>query len=93
MNICSSIDLVKIDQYADCLPFVSSVTNLVVLAQKVALDVFKWSYSYSSAGDSSYLAYIEQKEYSRCCLLLIPGIGNIGVYCFFADVAGEKEVV
>jgi hypothetical protein len=84
--------LVKIDNFCDYVPFVSSVINMVDLFQKcVILPLIQKS----TVQASQYYKHLDQKSFARCALLMIPVFGNIiiGVYDFSNRKYGNKTSI
>lgn len=65
---------VKLDGYADCIPVVSSATNLIDLFLKY---VFRPCVGQARLENSHYFAYLEGKTGARSVILLIPVVGNV----------------
>lgn len=61
------------DQYADRIPFASSLTNLIILIAKYTLNI-------SRPQTSGFLAHIYKKSVERSTILLFPILGNILIY-------------
>lgn len=77
MNITGlSTACVNFDYYADYIPIISSVTNLVDLFLKYVVSP---RLSEANLKQNHYLAYLDTKKPMRCIYLLIPIIGNIFV--------------
>ncbi|MBS4168592.1 HEAT repeat domain-containing protein [Parachlamydia sp. AcF125] len=73
MDINASF-LLKADRVSDYIPAISTITNLIDLFQKCVVLPFKQKINVSK---SHYYAYLKQKSFSRCVVLLLPVIGNI----------------
>lgn len=65
---------VKLDTYADYIPVVSSITNLVDLFLKY---VFRPCVGEAQLQNNHYFAYLDTKTWLRSITLLVPVIGNI----------------
>jgi hypothetical protein len=72
-------NLISADRFCDKIPVISSINNLVDLAQKALRLSFK---TRNSVEPSHYFFYLAQKSAARCIILLIPFIGNIAVAMF-----------
>ncbi|MBS4167636.1 ankyrin repeat domain-containing protein [Parachlamydia sp. AcF125] len=79
--------LLKADRIADYVPALSTITNSVNLFQKCVLLPMKQK---ANVSKNHYYAYLQQKSFSRCVVLLIPVLGNIiiGIY----DFAKRKHI-
>lgn len=64
---------VSFDNFADYMPGLSTVTNLVDIFQKSIINMTKSEKPLSS----SYYAHLQNKSFLRCFTLLIPILGNI----------------
>jgi len=69
---------IKVDEFADYIPVVSTVTNLTNLFQKAIQPLT----TESNFCKNHYYTYIQQKNTLRCVMLLIPILGNIVVGMF-----------
>src|SRR5579862_2483553 len=67
---------VKVDNFCDYLPYVSTVTNLFDLFSKY---VFLPVLEESNIINISYSIHLKEKSLSRCVLLLFPFLGNVSV--------------
>lgn len=67
-----SRSLIKIDNCLDYIPFVSTVSNIVVLFLKCQL-----SHVPRSKITDHYYKYLKDKSCTRCIVLLLPVTGNI----------------
>jgi len=65
---------IKLDEYFDYIPFVSTVANIVNIFQKCVVIPFL---DHVSQVNHNYYSYLNCKSFSRCFILLIPIIGNI----------------
>ena len=72
-NAFTPARLIKIDQYADYVPFVSTATNLVDLFQKCVLIP---RMKPEEIEQSRYYTYLQDKSVMRCITLLVPLFGN-----------------
>lgn len=68
--------LITCDNWADKLPLVSSVTNLINLFLKCLSNCFP----NQNFNKNHYFEYLKTKSFSDCLILLLPGIGNIYFY-------------
>ena len=66
--------LVQIDEIADYIPIISTVTNLIDIVQKCLVIPMS---SADSIRKSYYYSHLDQKSFARCLILCIPVIGNI----------------
>ncbi|WP_044881298.1 DUF4116 domain-containing protein [Neochlamydia sp. EPS4] len=66
----------RIDNIADYIPVISTVTNLVDLFQKCIISTF---ISKESLVKSHYYAHLSDKSFGRCITLLIPVLGNLTI--------------
>ncbi len=64
---------VKADSYADYIPFVSTISNIVDIFLKY---VFQPCYGESNLQNNHFFAYLETKHLLRSIILLIPVLGN-----------------
>lgn len=77
--------LIKMDDYCDYVPFISTVSNLLDLFQKYAiLPLLK-----NEIKENHYFKHINQKKFYRCVLLTIPILGNIAV--IMGDIGGKPK--
>lgn len=67
--------LIKIDQFTDYIPAVSTVTNLVDLFEKYVLLPIIERCGVDTT-QNRYWTHIKNKDSGRCGLLLIPVVGN-----------------
>ncbi|MBS4168463.1 HEAT repeat domain-containing protein [Parachlamydia sp. AcF125] len=83
--------LLKADQVSDYIPGISTITNSVNLFQKFVVLPSKQK---ANVSKSHYYAYLQQKSFARCVVLLIPVIGNIiiGIYDFAKSKHNQKGV-
>jgi hypothetical protein len=65
---------IRIDEYCDYIPFVSSVTNLVDIFQKYCILP---SMQPKDVAQNRYYIYIDQKSIRRSVILLVPVLGNL----------------
>jgi hypothetical protein len=65
-----------IDRHADYVPLASTVTSLIDIFQKVAIQTFK---PIENPSSHYYYSYLNKKSFKRCSILLIPVLGNIVV--------------
>ena len=65
---------VKVDTYANYIPFISSVTNLIGLFLKY---VFKPCVNQAKVYNYQYFVFLEDKKLLRFIVLIIPVLGNI----------------
>ncbi len=65
--------LVKIDNFCDYVPIVSTITNLVDLFIKTVILPFK---DQSTIPKNHYYSHLNQKSFMRIIILLIPVLGN-----------------
>lgn len=79
----TNIQLIKIDTFADYIPVVSTVTNLVDLFFKaVVLPTIEKK--------NHYYTHIDDKSVLRCLILLIPILGNLIVAIY--DLTREQGI-
>lgn len=84
--------LVAIDQLADFIPVISTLTNLVDLSQKIIMDIGKMISNQEPK--NYYHKNIDEKSYWQCMCGLIPVVGNaiIGSIKIYDRQASVKEV-
>ena len=63
---------VRLDQLSDYVPFVSTASNTINLFQK---SVYR--FLPEKTQQNPYWTHIHNKEMFRCCILLVPILGNI----------------
>lgn len=66
--------LIEVDRACDYIPFVSTLSNIVVLFQKCTYYCLP-----ESIAKNRHWTHIHEKEFSRCLTLLVPFVGNICV--------------
>jgi hypothetical protein len=71
-----SSSLVYIDKKSNLVPFLSSATNSVNLFQKIIVFPLLSLAGSEIVKNNHYFSYINNKRFSKCFLLLIPGFGN-----------------
>ncbi len=65
---------IQVDQYCDCIPLVSTATNVVNIFSKCMLEL---CISDKTHLKNRYLVYLNKKSFTKCFILLIPIVGNI----------------
>ena len=72
---------VKTDRICDYIPLVSTATNLVNLFQRTITLLRSQN---KSDVKNNYYEHLQKKSFARCCVLLIPVLGNviIGLYIY-----------
>jgi hypothetical protein len=68
----------RLDAVCDYIPGISTVSNLVNLFIKAVVHCRGYSQN------EHYFRYIDSKSWSRCLILLIPGIGNLIIIALHA---------
>src|SRR3990167_5869143 len=76
-SIMNSQTLVRMDQICDYLPICSTITNATAVFLKY---VYLPHASAEKIQKNHYYEYLQKKDFSRCVVLLIPGIGNIFIF-------------
>lgn len=80
---------VKVDRMSDRIPFLSTVTNMLDLVEKLVLKIVTTLSGEpgmeSKELKSSYVKHIENKNALRCVTLMVPILGNltVGIYDFY----------
>ncbi len=79
MNIINRKEnnLIKINQFLDYIPIVSTFTNLIDIFLKAIVNLLQLKPSKSN----HYFSHIQNKELFRCFVLLVPFFGNITLIC------------
>lgn len=80
--------LVKASELCDCVPLVSTVSNIFHLFQKAFILPLLQQ---STISNSPYYTYLDRKSFSRCALQAIPLIGNIHAIYIRCKLASEKR--
>ncbi len=81
---------VKIDNYCDYIPLVSTFKNIYNIYQK---NVVIPSMTKPDLWKDRYYTHLDQKSYDRCIILLIPVLGNIiiAIYDLIHQKYDDKE--
>ncbi|MBA2369309.1 MAG: hypothetical protein H0V82_09840 [Candidatus Protochlamydia sp.] len=74
VNVNKTILLVSLDRYCDYLPLVSTATNMTHLFQKCVILPFMEA---STISNSRFYSHLDQKNFTRCLILIVPFIGNL----------------
>lgn len=88
---------VKVAEFCDYIPGVSTATNAVALLGKAIIPhIHPDQKSYTAISNDEpkhYYQYIQEKDVSRSLLLLIPGIGNliVGIVDFTKHLAERHK--
>lgn len=85
--------LVAIDQIADFIPIISTITNLEDISQKIIMDLGKMI-SHQKPSENYYYKNLDQKSYWQCMCGLIPAFGNaiIGSIKIYDRHISVKEI-
>lgn len=72
--------LITLDKYSERIPVLSSGTNAVNIVLKIFIDctrTFLNTKLLKAINENRYFRHLQNKEYKRCFMLLVPVLGNI----------------
>ena len=78
------------DKVCDYIPFLSTISNLIDLFQKIIIIPLIYIMNKDYIKNDRYYKHLDEKNFSRCLFLLVPVIGNVcyGVIDMFRCAMG-----
>lgn len=74
--------LIQTDKLCDCMPVVSTLSNLINLFQKTAIFIASLSDEEHQILNNHYYVHLKDKHPFRCITLLLPLFGNLTVIAY-----------